>query len=138
LATLDFEKSHAPNPPINEKLVESLVQAIESLPPEDYALFQEQLATRSVQKTPGVCGGLARIRSTRIPIWTLISLQHQGADDNELLHNFPGLTPSDLTVARAYYASHAEEIDSAIADIHDSEVPGEEEKTSQILTITQN
>lgn len=123
---------------MNAKLVESLVQAIESLPPEDYALFQEQLTTRSVQKTPGVCGGHARIRSTRIPIWTLISLQHQGADDNELLHNFPSLTPFDLTVARTYYANHTEEIDSAIADIHDAEVPGKGEGTLQILTIKQN
>ena len=123
---------------MNAKLVESLVQAIESLPPEDYALFQEQLTTRSVQKTPGVCGGHARIRSTRIPIWTLISLQHQGADDNELLHNFPSLTPFDLTVARAYYANHTEEIDSAIADIHDAEVLSEGESTQQILTIKQN
>ena len=123
---------------MNAKLVESLVQAIESLPPEDYALFQEQLTTRSVQKTPGVCGGHARIRSTRIPIWTLISLQHQGADDNELLHNFPSLTPFDLSVARAYYVSHTEEIDRAIANIHDYEVTGEGESTSQVLAITQN
>ncbi|WOD37209.1 DUF433 domain-containing protein [Nodosilinea sp. E11] len=123
---------------MNAKLVESLVQAIESLPQEDYALFQEQLTTRSVQKTPGVCGGHARIRSTRIAVWTLISLQNQGADDDELLHNFPGLTPFDLIAARSYYASQPEEIDSAIADIHDYEVPCEGESTSQVLTITQN
>ncbi len=101
---------------MNVKLVESLVQAIESLPPEDYALFQEQLTNRSVQKTDGVCGGHARIRNTRIAIWTLISLQHQGANDAELLRNFPGLTPFDLSVARAYYAHHTTEIDSAISD----------------------
>lgn len=109
---------------MNAKLVESLVQAIESLPPEDYALFQEQLALRSVQKTPGVCGGHARIRSTRIPVWTLISLQHQGADDAELLRNFPGLTSFDLSIARAYYTSHTEEIDSAIADLHEDDLDG--------------
>ncbi len=99
---------------MNLKLVESLVQAIESLPPEDYALFQEQLTTRSIQKTNGVCGGHARIRNTRIPVWTLISLQNQGADDAELLHNFPGLTPFDLTMARAYYARHGDEINREI------------------------
>ncbi|WP_008317731.1 DUF433 domain-containing protein [Leptolyngbya sp. PCC 6406] len=99
---------------MNFKLVESLVQAIESLPPEDYALFQEQLTTRSIPKTKGVCGGHARIRNTRIPVWTLISLQNQGADDAELLHNFPGLTPFDLTMARAYYARHGDEINREI------------------------
>ncbi|MEO0489118.1 MAG: DUF433 domain-containing protein [Cyanobacteria bacterium J06635_15] len=106
---------------MNTKLVESLIQAVESLPPEDYALFQQQLTTRSVQKTAGVCGGHARIRNTRISVWTLISLQEQGADDAELLHNFPGLTPFDLTVARAYYASHANEIDQAIAAENDED-----------------
>lgn len=109
---------------MNVKLVESLVQMIESLPPEDYALFQEQLTTRSVQKTPGICGGHARIRSTRIPIWTLISLQNQGAEDAELLRNFPALTPFDLTVARAYYASHAEEIDHVISDLSEDDLDG--------------
>jgi uncharacterized protein (DUF433 family) len=78
------------------------------------------------------------IRSTRIAVWTLISLQHQGVDDDELLHNFPGLTPFDLSAARAYYASQPEEINSAIADIHDAEVPSEGESTPQILTLKQN
>lgn len=109
---------------MNVKLVEPLVQAVESLPPEDYALFQEQLATRSVQKTPGICGGHARIRSTRIPVWPLISLQQQGADDEELLRNFPSLTPFDLNVAWAYYASHTEGIDSAIADLQEDDLDG--------------
>ncbi|MBD2261193.1 DUF433 domain-containing protein [Pseudanabaena sp. FACHB-2040] len=100
---------------MNVKLVESLVQAVESLPPEDYALFQEQLSSRSIQKTEGVCGGHARIRNTRIPVWTIVSLQNQGADDAELLRNFPGLTLFDLTAMRTYYAAHTAEIDSALA-----------------------
>jgi uncharacterized protein (DUF433 family) len=101
---------------MNTKLVESLVQVIESLPPEDYALFQEQLTLRSIQKTSGVCGGYARIRNTRIAVWTIISLQHQGADDSELLRNFPVLTPFDLMVAQIYYQNHTAEIDKLIAD----------------------
>ena len=99
---------------MNQKLVESLVQAVESLPQEDYALFQERLTARSVQKTAGVCGGHARLRNTRIPVWTLISLQPQGADEPELLQNFPGLTLFDLIAARAYYQAHTTEIDRAI------------------------
>lgn len=104
---------------MNTKLVESLVEAVQSLPPEDYALFQTTLSDRMVSKTPGVAGGLACIRNTRIAVWTLISFQKQGADDAELLHNFPGLTPLDLIAARAYYASHAEEVDREIDDTED-------------------
>ena len=100
---------------MNTQLVESLVMAIESLPPDDYALFQEQLAVRTIQKTQGVCGGYARIRNTRIAVWTIISLQNQGADDQELLRNFPILTSFDLMAVRVYYQTHKIEIDDLIA-----------------------
>ncbi len=99
---------------MNTKLVESLVQMIESLPPDDYALFQEQLTIRSIQKTKGVCGGHARIRNTRIAVWTTISLQNQGADSQELLRNFPVLTPFDLMATQIYYQTHTVEIDNLI------------------------
>ncbi len=100
---------------MNTRLVESLVQVIESLAPDEYALLQEKLKSHAIQKTSGICGGNARIRNTRIPIWTLISLQHQGADTPELLRNFPSLTADDLSNARFYYTTHQEEIDFAIA-----------------------
>ena len=70
---------------------------------------------RTIQKTIGVCGGHARIRNTRIPVWTIISLQQQGADNPELLRNFPSLTIDDLSTVRFYYNTHQEEIDRAIA-----------------------
>ena len=109
---------------MNTKLVESLVQVIESLSPEDYSLFQQTLTTRNIQKTEGICGGYARIRNTRIPVWTIISLQKQGVDDQELLHNFPVLTAFDLVMAINYYKSYHKsyplEIDYIIAS-HNSE-----------------
>ena len=101
---------------MNSKLVESLVQVVESLPLDDYAFFQQQLTARSIQKTEGVCGGHARIRNTRIAVWIIISLQHQGADDKELLENNPSLTPFDLVAVRNYYSLHQQEIDSIIAN----------------------
>ena len=76
--------------------------------------------TQSIQKTQGVCGGHARIRNTRIPVWTLISLQNQGADDAELLRNFPTLTLFDLAAARTYYRESQPEIDALIAS-HNAE-----------------
>lgn len=101
---------------MNGQLVESLVNAIGSLPPDDYVLFQSTLIEKTIQKTVGVCGGCARIRNTRIAVWTLISLQNQGADESELLRNFPGLTLFDLWVARAYYQANANEIDALIRE----------------------
>jgi uncharacterized protein (DUF433 family) len=105
---------------MNAKLVESLVQVIQSLSAEDYSFFQQRLVVQSIQKTEGVCGGHARIRNTRIPVWTVISLHNQGADDTELLADFPALTLFDLAAARAYYNAYPLEIDALIAS-HDSE-----------------
>ena len=100
---------------MNTKLVESLAQVIESLAPDEYILLQEKLKSRIIQKTIGVCGGHARVRNTRIPVWTIVSFQQQAADTPELLRNFPSLTPDDLSNVQAYYTSHREEIDHAIA-----------------------
>gem|GEM_PF-2301309 len=40
-----------------------------------------------------------------------------GADDQELLRNYPTLTQDDLTAAWAYYKQHSEECDRAIAAV---------------------
>ena len=106
---------------MNTKLVESLAEAIISLPTEDYALFQNTLMDKMIQKTPGVSGGHACVRDTRIAIWTIISFYEQGADDNELLTNFPGITAFDLFAIRHYYQSHQQEIDSLISSHHQEE-----------------
>lgn len=108
---------------MNIKLVDSLVQIIESLTPEENALLQEKLLARAIQSTPGVCGGYARIRNTRIPVWTLVSFRQQGADEAELLRNYPTLTPLDLDAAWLYYQQHQENIDALIAN-HQADVNG--------------
>ncbi len=105
---------------MNTQLVDSLIQVIESLSPEESALLLSKLQSRAIQKTPGVCGGDARIRNTRIPVWTLVSFRQQGADSSELLRNYPGLTQSDLDAAWAYYEAHRDEIDQAIVDPDDA------------------
>lgn len=69
-----------------------------------------------IQKTPGVCGGNARIRNTRIPVWTLVSFRKLGTPDSELLESYPSLIQDDLDLAWSYYSENQEEIDRAIAD----------------------
>ena len=73
-----------------------------------------------IQRTPGVCGGEARVRETRITVGTLIALQQQGATEAELIENFPAITPSDLDAVWAYYRTHAAEVEASItADVAD-------------------
>jgi uncharacterized protein (DUF433 family) len=45
----------------------------------------------------------------------LVAFQKQGADDEELLRNYPTLTHTDLSAAWAYYEQHREEGDRVIA-----------------------
>jgi type III restriction enzyme len=69
-----------------------------------------------IQKTPGVCGGDACIRNTRITVWGLVQRRQQGLSDAEVLRRVPGLTPADLEAAWDYYERSHEEIEQAIRD----------------------
>lgn len=100
------------------KREELLAEEVVALPAEGYALFLKAITDRMIRKTPGVVGGHARIRNTRIAVWILISLMHQGVDDVTLLRKYPGLSLLDLSAARSYYASSKSEIDQTIDSHH--------------------
>ena len=109
---------------MNMKLAESLAEAVVALQREDYALFQEAITDRMIRKTPGVAGGYACVRNTRIAVWTLVSLINQGATDDDLIQNFPGLTRFDLIAVKAYYQVNQSEVDAVIAE-HQQEEEGD-------------
>jgi uncharacterized protein (DUF433 family) len=67
-----------------------------------------------IRKTPGVCGGDACIRDTRIMVWLLVAFEQSGMIDQDLLAAYPSLCLADLHAAREYYRLHPEEIDDAI------------------------
>ncbi|MBI3118847.1 MAG: DUF433 domain-containing protein [Candidatus Hydrogenedentes bacterium] len=70
--------------------------------------------TENIAKTPGVCGGRACIRGTRIPVWTVVKLQRMNYAPQDILRNFPSLRETDLVEAQVYYALHTQEIDRDI------------------------
>lgn len=67
-----------------------------------------------VQKTPGVVGGDACIRNTRISVHGLVHYRQLGLSDQRLLEVIQGLTQDDLEVAWEYYEGHPAEIEEAI------------------------
>jgi len=71
--------------------------------------------TQPIQKTPGVCGGNACVRDTRIPVWTLQRLRELGRSDSQLLEDFPTITAADLSAAWEYVRHNGPEIRDAIA-----------------------
>lgn len=71
--------------------------------------------TQPIQKTPGVCGGSACVRDTRIAVWTLQRLRELGRSDAQLLEDFPTLIAADLSAAWEYVRHNGAEIRDAIA-----------------------
>ena len=69
-----------------------------------------------IEKTPGVCGGVACIIRTRIPVRTLVTFKKMGVSDQTLLTNYPSLRQQDLHNAWAYYQAYSEEIDLEIRE----------------------
>lgn len=69
-----------------------------------------------ITKTPGVCGGDACIRGTRISVWGLVNQRRLGAADADILRAVQGLTPADLEAAWEYAVANTEEIDQAIRE----------------------
>ena len=67
-----------------------------------------------IEKTPGVCGGAACTRGTRITVWGLIELKQIGYSDEQILDSIQGLTKEELEAALAYYIQNKDEIEQAI------------------------
>ncbi len=69
-----------------------------------------------IEKTPGICGGSARVSGTRIPVWSLVQAREMGYTDERLLYEYPTLRASDLKNVWDYFEAHAEEISAQIQD----------------------
>ena len=67
-----------------------------------------------IQKTPGVCGGRACVRNTRITVWGLVNYRRLGLTDARQREVIDGLTQADLEAAWDYYQHHQAEIDEDI------------------------
>lgn len=71
--------------------------------------------TEHITKTPGVCGGRARIEGHRIRVMDIVLLHERlGLNADEIISHYPTLTLSDVHAALAYYFDHLEEIQKEI------------------------
>jgi uncharacterized protein (DUF433 family) len=71
--------------------------------------------TPLIQKTPGVCGGDACIRRTRITVWMLVLDRRLGMTDEEIRQSFElPLSAADLDAAWRYYRENPVEIEQQI------------------------
>jgi uncharacterized protein (DUF433 family) len=95
-------------------ITRELRQELLTLSPEEKTEIIQLLD--GINKTPKVVGGAARIRNTRIPVWSLVQSRQMGASDLEILEAYPDLTQTDLVNAWFYAETLPTEIEQAIAD----------------------
>lgn len=86
-----------------------------------------------IETTPGVCGGRARIRGSRMALWFLESCRRSGMSDAEILGDYPHLTQQDLLNAWAYVQAHQEEIERDICEDAEMDQIIEESERSKNL-----
>jgi uncharacterized protein (DUF433 family) len=68
----------------------------------------------TIEKTPGVCGGAARVAGTRIPVWQPVDARDLGVSEAQLLIDYPRLKAVNLVDAWDYAQDHPDEIAAQI------------------------
>jgi uncharacterized protein (DUF433 family) len=102
--------------------IEEARSALNRLSVPERQQLLEEIAHESLEvapgifRTPGVCGGDACVRRTRIPVWLLEEGRRNGSSDADLLRSHPDLDASDLAAAWRYVRDHPSEIDGIIAE----------------------
>lgn len=63
-----------------------------------------------------VCGGRSIIAGTRIPVWSIIKWYKLGMSIEEILREFPQLSPSQVHDTFSYYYDNPSEIEADIIE----------------------
>jgi len=74
-----------------------------------------------VERKKGVCGGRPVIKETRFPVSSIVIPYQRGLSAEEILQEFPQLTPTQVYGALAYYFDHQDEINTEIEDLRRKE-----------------
>jgi type III restriction enzyme len=72
-----------------------------------------------VTQKKGVCGGRSIIYGTRIPVWSIVKWYKIGMSLEEIMREFPQLTPAQVHDAFSYYYDNSKEIERDIAQNED-------------------
>ena len=67
-----------------------------------------------ILKTPGTCGGRARLAGKRIPVSSVYRWFLRGCEPEDILQKFEGVTLAEIYAAISYALSNLEEITGEI------------------------
>lgn len=88
------------------------------MPPET-----KQTSHPYIVKAPGLCGGAATIRGTRVSVWVLATYARAGYEANVIRTFFPYLTLAQIYDALSYWQDHPAEIEESVLRNAPSESP---------------
>ena len=74
-----------------------------------------EVAHPHVECKPGVHGGRAVVKGTRFPVSSIVQNHRRGLSVDEMLREFPHLSPSEVYDALSFYYDHREQVDQQIA-----------------------
>lgn len=69
-----------------------------------------------ISNKKGICGGRSIIDGTRIPVWSVIMWYKIGMSFEDIMREFPKLTPAQVHDAFSYYYDNQEEIEKDIME----------------------
>lgn len=73
-----------------------------------------KLDYRNIEKVSGVCGGRPIVAGTRIRVSVLLHDYRTGMTIEEIVQNYPHLSPADVHDALAYAYDHREEMEEEL------------------------
>jgi uncharacterized protein (DUF433 family) len=81
-----------------------------------------------IVRTPGICGGRARIDGTRIGVETIVGMYHSGATVEEIARGYEaaGVTVAKVHAALVYYYDHRSEVDAILEAYQEQSEAGRE------------
>ena len=62
-----------------------------------------------ISRNPRICGGVAVLKGTRVPVRTVLASLAEGASVEEIVEDFPTLREADVRAVIAFAAASAEE-----------------------------
>lgn len=74
-----------------------------------------------VEHKKNICGGRPVIKATRFPVSSVVIAYQRGLPAEEILQEFPQLTPAQVYGALAYYFDHQNEINAEIEQLRHAE-----------------
>lgn len=88
-----------------------------------------------IHKRKGVCGGRSIIAGTRIPVWSIIKWYKLGLSVEDIIIEFPQLTPSQVHYAFSYYYDNQEETEKDIIENENETYLRHKLKEIQYITL---